>query len=161
MNARILISCFSLTCFFISCEPKQPDKSDDQKGDVREPPTIGPSTSNASLTETYWKLIELNGQAIPAISDTLKELHLILRSEGHTVSGFGGCNGFSGTYEHNADAMRLKFSKMTSTLMACDRIELEQQFTGALEMVENYAIKGDTLSLHKAKMAALARFLAE
>ncbi len=53
---------------------------------------------DASLTNTYWKLIELNGE--PALlSDGERELHMLLDTEGNRVKGLPGCNRFKGTYK--------------------------------------------------------------
>jgi hypothetical protein len=56
---------------------------------------LGGSTStpipNVSLTDTYWKLTEIDGQ--PAILGAgRRELHMVLNSEGAHVRGFSGCN---------------------------------------------------------------------
>jgi len=115
--------------------------------------------NNVSLENTYWKLVELNGQPISDAEDGKKELHLVLKSSDSTLSAFAGCNGVGGSYQLTS-GNRLRFSNMISTLMACPELEAENAFKKALETVDNYAINGDELSLNKAKMAPLARFKA-
>lgn len=108
------------------------------------------------VTEKYWKLVELHGQPVPALD---REPHLILRDEGKRVEGFGGCNGFGGTYEIDEATSRIRFGQIGSTLMACPSgMEVEGAFHEVLRTVDNYTLNGDQLTLNRARMAPLARF---
>ncbi|MBO9571617.1 MAG: META domain-containing protein [Chitinophagaceae bacterium] len=117
------------------------------------------TTPNAELVGTYWKLTELNGQPVGPDTTGGREPHMILQSSDTTVRGNGGCNGFGGNYEWK-EPNRIKFDKIVSTMMACERLETENRFFEVLRMADNYYIVGDTLILNKAKMAPLARFTA-
>ncbi len=109
------------------------------------------------LTEKYWKLTELNGRPV-TIEGHSREPHMILKDEGARVHGNGGCNTFNGIYELK-DGNRIRFSKMTSTMMAClDGGDVETRFHQVLEQADNYSLNGDTLTLNKARMSPLARF---
>ena len=110
-----------------------------------------------SITERYWKLIELNGQKIPDSENEKKEAHIILKIKDNQVIGNGGCNSLNGTYSLS-EGSHIKFSRMVSTRMACPGMETEQQLLNALESTENYFINSDTLLLHKAKMSTMAKF---
>ena len=88
-----------------------------------------------------------------------KEIHITLRKEGNRVEGFGGCNGFGGTYE-TKNNFNISFSSMIGTMMACPKLDTENEFFNVLKNVDNYYVTGDTLSLSKAKMATMARFVA-
>ncbi len=116
-------------------------------------------TSDASLVETYWKLVELNGKPLAATlpDGRQREAHMILKSSGSRVHGSGGCNRFFGSYELEP-GNRIRFSKIGSTMMACPGIDKESAFFRVLETADGYAISGDTLQLHKARMVPLARF---
>lgn len=114
----------------------------------------------SGIVEKYWKLIEINGQKVTAENFTSKEPHLILKSEENRVNGNGGCNSFFGTYEMQANANRISFSKIGSTRMACMEPNVEADFLNVLETVDNYTVKNDTLQLNKARMAPLAKFVA-
>lgn len=108
------------------------------------------------VTEKYWKLVELNGRSVPALE---REPHLILKSTDGGVTGFGGCNGFSGSYELDETASRISFDQIASTMMACPSgMETEQAFHEVLRTVDNYSLNGDRLTLNRARMAPLARF---
>ena len=114
---------------------------------------------NAELQETYWKLIELKGKPIPPPAQDSREAHMILKKQDNRLNAFGGCNTLSGVYEMK-EGNRIQFSNVISTMMACPDMMVEDEFKKVLGMVDNYSIKGDSLSLNKARMAPLARFAA-
>jgi heat shock protein HslJ len=108
------------------------------------------------ITEKYWKLVELNGRPVPALE---REPHLILKAGAGRLSGFGGCNAFSGSYELNETTSRIRFEQVASTMMACaSGREVETAFHQVLRTVDNYSLNGDHLTLNRARMAPLARF---
>jgi heat shock protein HslJ len=117
------------------------------------------SKPGVTLVETYWKLTELMGKPLEKSADGRREVHLILKQKDNRVQGFAGCNTIMGAYEVK-DGNLLKFSKLASTLMACDDMRTEDAFKKVLEQTDNYSIRGENLSLHKAKMAPLAKFKA-
>lgn len=107
-------------------------------------------------TETYWKLVELNGQPVPTLD---REPYLILKDADGRVNGFGGCNGFSGGYTLDPATLRISFGQVVSTQMACAQgMEVEQAFHEVLRKADNYSLAGDHLTLNRARMAPLARF---
>lgn len=112
-----------------------------------------------SVTEKYWKLVELKGQAVSMGEQRPKEAHFILKNEDSRLVGNSGCNSFSGTYEL-ADGNRIRFSQLIATKMACMDMNTEQQFLQVLSAADNYSLQGDSLSLNRARMAPLARFVA-
>ena len=116
-----------------------------------------PTDMNTSLTETYWRLTELMGQPIVYSDGAKKEMHLILKKEGNSVTGNGGCNSFTGSYSLQ-DGYGIIFSQLAATRMACINMDKEKEFMDMLPTVDNYVIKGNILSLIKASMAPLAKF---
>lgn len=117
---------------------------------------LGKVFSDPNIVEKYWKLTDINGQPIknPAMN---QEAHFILKIEGGKVFGNGGCNNFNGTYELKP-GNRISFSRLASTMMACEDVDSEGALFNVFEMTDNYTIQGDTLFLNKARMAPLARF---
>lgn len=112
----------------------------------------------ASLTETCWKLVELGGHQVGAHPGGKgREAHMILKSAASRVEGSGGCNRFFGSYELKP-GNRIRFSGLGSSMMACPGMESESAFFRALETADSYALDGNRLQLHKARMAPLARF---
>lgn len=112
----------------------------------------------SDIVEKYWKLIEINGKEVVTGENQVKEAHMILKVGNNRVNGNGGCNSFNGSYVIE-NGNRIKFSQMASTMMACLNMDVESQFMKALENADNYAIQGDTLSINRARMAPLARFV--
>lgn len=98
-----------------------------------------------------WKLVELNGKPVQSSAQ------MILKADGKSLRGNGGCNTFFGNYEIS-EGNRLKLIVTGSTKMNCEDMNIEIQFFDVLNKVDNYSINGDQLSLQKAKMAPMARF---
>jgi heat shock protein HslJ/uncharacterized membrane protein len=65
--------------------------------------------------------------------------------EKNRFSGSGGCNRIMGYVSAEAD--RIRFSKVASTKMACDNLDLEKEFLSALENSVNYVVMGNQLML--------------
>lgn len=115
------------------------------------------SDGEAPLVGTYWKLIEIMGN--PVDTGLNSEPFIKFDAEDNRVGASGGCNTMSGTYDLKANN-RLSFSEMISTMMACPNMEVEAALADVLGRTDSYAIQGDTLSLFRARMAPLARFVA-
>jgi heat shock protein HslJ len=127
--------------------------------DNRELRGCGRPLMSGELTERYWKLTELDGT--PAVMPKHgREAHLRLRAEGGEAGGSTGCNSFGGHYELAGD--RIRFSRMVSTLMACDDPAINTQeaaFLRMLESADRAVAVGDDLTLY-AGDRAIARFVA-
>jgi len=113
--------------------------------------------SGVPLENTYWRLAELQGKEVLA-PDGRKEAHLTLLPGEKKVQGFGGCNGFFGSYELEGD--RLSFGPVGSTRMACpDTGDMEIAFFQVLESATTFEIGGRILDLMGPE-GSLARFQA-
>jgi len=106
-----------------------------------------------------WKLIELMGKPVTEPETPRQQIHITFVFADMRVSGSAGCNQYFGTFEMPGNG-RIRFSKIGATMMACPEpaMAAEQEFLQMLEMVDNYAATEKTLSLHKARMAPIARF---
>lgn len=100
-----------------------------------------------------YKLIELNGKKI----DTKKKDFFIEFNKDGRFSAFAGCNNMAGEYKVE-NTFRIKFSKVLSTMMACDDMATEKEVAEVLELTDNLSLNKNSLSLNKARMAPLARF---
>ncbi|WP_228451722.1 META domain-containing protein [Chryseobacterium sp. SN22] len=121
--------------------------------------TASPVKSMA-ITGKTWKLTEINGQPI-ALKNPKANPYFMLNTADMRYSGHGGCNGVGGTFEIKPESMRIKFNQGMSTMIACDDLATERAFTQALLAADNYSVNGDTLMLNKARMAPLAKFVAQ
>jgi len=102
-----------------------------------------------SLTNTYWKIVEINDHSA-SLGAGQRELNMVLTKEEHRVRGFSGCNKFTGSYELNDN--QLQFNQMASTNKACmTGMEQERQFLDALRSISRFNISGESLSLYRDK----------
>ena len=117
--------------------------------DIKNEPTM--TVSKKSTLIGKWKLIELNGRAIDN-----ENFYIQFYDDNH-FSSFAGCNGMNGEYDIK-NGFKIQFSKVMSTLMACQDMETEQQLAKVFEIADNFNLNTNSLSLNKAKIAPLARF---
>ena len=108
------------------------------------------------LTAVRWKLTELMGQAV-AVTEPDMTPYLQFGEDGR-VSGFAGCNQFTGAYE--TEGLRLTFKPMATTQKACLNGSAENVFLETLQGTDNYSLNDSGLALYKARTAALLRFTA-
>jgi copper homeostasis protein (lipoprotein) len=102
-------------------------------------------THHAELQNTYWKLLELDGQPV-VTPEGMREANLILTSDGSRAHGHAGCNNFFGTFLLADDT--LSFSALGSTMMACpEGMDSEQAFLNVLGETTRYEISGQFLTL--------------
>lgn len=127
-------------------------------------PSADPETTAKApvLEGRRWVLVELRGRPVERTGENPQEIFIEFDATEGRVSGFGGCNRFSGPYEVK-DGLRLKFGNLMSTLMVCPDQELEQEWFAVLAETDNYTLSedGSTLSMNKARMAPLARLKAQ
>jgi heat shock protein HslJ len=119
------------------------------------------SPARASLLETYWRPVEIDGKPVVIRAGT-REPHFVLSRNDHRVRGFTGCNNLAGTFEQGADGFR--FRQLLSTRMAClPQNDLEAEFLAALEATAAQRIVGESLELldkdRKVRMRLEARYL--
>jgi len=108
------------------------------------------------ITEKHWKLVELRGQPVAGLA---QEPYLTLQTQDSRVTGFSGCNNFTGSYTLDEAASRISFGQLASTRKFCSTgMDVEKAFSEVLGQVDNYSLNGDHLTLNRARMAPLARF---
>src|SRR5262245_6726794 len=118
--------------------------------------TGGNPMSDSPLRGTYWKLVGLHGAPVQ-VAENQREPHLIFANFEPRVSGSGGCNRVTGSFELDGNTLRL--GQMAATRMACLRgMEQEQAFLQSMTKVERYRISGSHLDMLDAQGAVVARF---
>ena len=120
----------------------------------------GSGSAATAITETYWKLTELNGKAIGEGNADRKEVYLILRKQENRAQGNAGCNGYGGTYTLDPNGFNIRFSGVMHTMMACPGLDVENEYLKAIEMTDSYYVTNGVLQLNKGRMAPLAKFVA-
>ena len=105
-----------------------------------------PPMPDVSLTNTYWKILEVAGQPV-AGSQQLREPQLVLNGQDGRFAGSGGVNRLMGGY--SVDGTGLTFSQVASTMMAGppEAMQQEQAIVAALGAVRGFGITGDQLTL--------------
>jgi heat shock protein HslJ len=130
----------------------------DITGDVENRYLLVKNHSDARIEDKKWILVEMMGQVFDD-EKASKVPTILLNSALGIVSGNNGCNSFSGTYKLPGNN-RIEFSSLGVTRMACPEQVMEQarKFNEALGKADIYKVDHNELSLHKGKMAELARF---
>ena len=161
MRKFTLIICAAVISLYMNgCKNTQQATSVDSKKSTAENAESSQLANNSkNLIGKYWKLIELRGNPVTYAADNAKEVHIIFKAEENQFNGNAGCNTIIGSYELKG-LDRIVISPTVSTLKMCLDMETETQFLEVLKMTDSYAARNDTLSLHRARMAPLARFVA-
>jgi heat shock protein HslJ len=108
------------------------------------------SPSATTLQGGEWSLTHLDGQPIDVASTAA--VPTILFDDRGRLSGFAGCNRFSGTYDTTGE--RLRIGPLAMTRMACaSGMDLEDRYARALQRAESY--RGDALRLELAGAAGV------
>lgn len=112
--------------------------------------------ATVTLDNTYWKLLTLNGKAVPRLD---KEPHIILQSQGRLV-GSGGCNRLMGSWKQ--DGAKLHIGQVAGTRMACRgaAATTETDLLKMLGQVASWRLHGEQLELLDAKGKLLAQLQA-
>ncbi|WP_310994033.1 META domain-containing protein [Aequorivita marina] len=110
------------------------------------------------IVNKYWKLKTLEGKEVKMLENQEKEIYFTLKPEENRVAGFAGCNALMGSYTLET-GNRILFSNMASTMMACPDVDInDRDFLKVFELVDNYTVNEDELSLSVGKDAPLAVF---
>jgi putative lipoprotein len=105
----------------------------------------GQAKPDATLSNTYWKLVSIGGEDYDHATAN-REPHIRFRQDGDRLSGFTGCNEFTGSYRVDGD--RLELGEVAATQRAClEGMDIEQRYLRELRAVDAYLISGDTLEL--------------
>ncbi len=113
--------------------------------------------NDLTITGREWLLFEIQGKKLKFDKSSVQP-NLVLDENGK-VRGTTGCNQYHGDYT-TSGGMTLRFGPMATTKMFCSELmDLETAFLEVFQQCDNYTISGDTLSLNKGKMAALAKFV--
>lgn len=92
-----------------------------------------------------WRLEQLGGEPVAAAGDPQRQPQLRFERANGRVSGSGGCNSLTGSFERSGSTLRL--SQLASTRMACTDPALsakETQFFAALQSTASYRLQSPT-----------------
>ena len=115
-------------------------------------------TNSNPIVEKYWKLKILEGKEIKMAKNQEREIYFMLKADATRVTGFSGCNTFTGEYILN-EGNRIHFANIAVTLKVCPDVAInESDFLEVFKLADNYTINKDTLSLNVGRRAPLAVF---
>jgi heat shock protein HslJ len=124
----------------------------------RAPLAVFIKVEKNEIVYKYWKLKELDGKKVEMDDNQEREQYFILREDG-TITGFAGCNQFSGSFNLDVSKSRIKFENMLSTLRACPDVNVdESEFLKVFNLTDNYTMVEDKLTLNIERRAPLAVF---
>lgn len=126
------------------------------KSEIAEAYRLDKAFGDKEIEDITWELVEMDGGKIEYGKEDTPAYFILTSSEGR-VSGNLGCNSFFGTYELE-HGMRIRFSPLGATMMACPNMDTEARLNEILQTVDNYTVQNGMLSLNKARMAPLAVF---
>ena len=107
--------------------------------------SCGQPFATASLRDTYWKITRLGGEPV-LVPEGRREPHLQLRSAESRLTGFDGCNNFTGVYSVEED--RITLGPVAGTLMAClPGMNYEGRIPRSFDQVRRWRIRGEHLEL--------------
>ena len=145
-----------LLALLAGCSSNAPGDSmaTDQEAEV--PPIQSETPAMVDLAGTSWRLEDLAGAGVlDRVPSTLE-----FGPDGQ-ISGSGGCNRFSGSYQRHGDTLSL--GPLAATRMACPEAVMHQEmaFLAVLESVAWYEWTAeDFLVLHPADEGAPTRLVA-
>jgi heat shock protein HslJ len=108
------------------------------------------------LENTYWVLVEINGQ--PIVRDNSKKLFIQLNADTKSIIGFAGCNRLSG--EYTLSGKKLSFRTISTRMFCENEMKIEDEFIQAVNKINKFTISEHKLFLMQEKNILL-KFQAE
>jgi len=105
-----------------------------------------------TLINTHWKALSFYEKEVKMIG---KEAYIRFDKNGN-INGVLGCNNFFGTYK--IDKNSIVFKKVGSTRMMCQDMEIEDNFSKALQNTKKYKIEGNILTFFNKKGEKISTF---
>jgi heat shock protein HslJ len=110
------------------------------------------------IVDKYWELTILDGREVKMAENQEREMYFRLETSENRVTGFAGCNTFSGAYTLEPGG-RIRFSQMATTMKACPDVDVnEAEFLKVFELTDNFTIQNNILNLNVGRRAPLAVF---
>ena len=105
-----------------------------------------------------WRLASIDSQPVIPSDDPRQSAQIVFDGGTQRVSGSGGCNRITGSYQRTG--AQLKIGPLASTRMACldnARGQLETRFLAALQASTSYTMAGNELILLDRRGQTLAK----
>lgn len=123
---------------------------------LRVLPQVATVEAGVPLAWTHWRLVDLEGEAVPRPAPGAPSPYLALHPDEARAVGFGGCNRYLAEYA--LQGARLRFGQVVSNISLClDSGGLEGRFFNALAAVESFRQQGTQLLLRDGEGKPLLR----
>lgn len=123
---------------------------------VRSGESCSGSLPTGGLENTYWKLVELNGEAVVTVPGQM-EPHLRLESVLRRVTVSGGCSRIQGSYQVKQGYLSFKGMKETDKTCSKPAMDQERSLLKALGTTTTFRLFVEALELY-GENRLLARF---
>ncbi len=100
------------------------------------------------LVDTYWGADEIMGKAINRSLGGDPDTFDLIFFEDRFASK-GDCNQIMGQYVANAEDGTITVKPAGTTMMFCPDIQTEERYVKALEQVNRYKMRGNTLTMYR------------
>ncbi|MBF8455963.1 META domain-containing protein [Kaistella sp. G5-32] len=97
--------------------------------------------AQANISNTHWTL-----------ADNVKGKKPTLNIESGKITGNAGCNNYFGELSLDPTAGNFMTKNVGATKMACDNLQVENQFLSMLNEANKYVVSGNTLELYKGNL---------
>ncbi len=99
---------------------------------------------NTEIKDTHWTLVavaspEGNHDLLYPLLGKIPTLDV--SADGKSVSGYAGCNNYSAPV--TMKDFSIQFGDVTSTLMACDQMDIENALLSTFQNAKTYTVKED------------------
>jgi len=146
----------------MSCADRTTDTSAQSTTPTTSPVASIPSKvisgPQSTLSGTYWKLLELNGQNIEG--KTAKEMYLAIDPSSPQFKSHSGCNLVTGEVKRGGTD-QMWFINLLPTTMECNTPDIDSEFQRTLELISFYKVTGRTLVLSKKGNVPVMTFMAK
>jgi heat shock protein HslJ len=104
-----------------------------------------PPTPGAALRGTEWRVVEIDGERL--VVERNRQLPALTLDDDGRFSGSTGCNRVSGTYQLDADGLRLAPGAVTRMHCGEEAAAIEARFLSALAAIRQAKLAATTLDL--------------
>jgi heat shock protein HslJ len=151
-----------LSIILMSCADKATDTNAQSNSPTSAPTASTPARVStgpqASLTGTYWKLLELNGKNMEG--KTAKEMYLTIDPSSPQVKSHSGCSLVMAEAK-TSGTNQLWFINLLNTTGECKTPDIDAEFIKAMEGISQYDIDGNILILSKGGAEPTMKFMAK
>lgn len=130
------------------------------KGSLAESYVLRRPVKGSALYGIYWRLAELEQDAIEPDDQGRRMPHLIFKQQDFKLTGSTGCNTLNGTFSA-AETGALNIVATSTTRMACPEMLYESRFLQMLDDISDFKVANDSLILRDEKGQVRARFVAD